>query len=293
VTQTPTSIAGRPAVPAPRRLEAADLPAALVLTQLQKWSHRLDDWELHFRLGRGWAIDDGNGTLLGTTLWWAYGEAFGTVGLVVVHPDAQGRGLGRRLMDAAIADAGPRTLRLAATEAGLELYRRCGFVEGYTIVQRQGPVSAAPAPALPPGVRLRAFEPGDLVAATALDAGAVGAPRDALIAEVARIATGGVVAEREGRLAGFALQRSSGRGTSLGPLVAEDESLAIALAAHLASRHTGFLRLDVPATATTLAAWLDASGLQAVDRVTVMTRGPAPRPTGTARTFGLVSQAFN
>lgn len=276
-----------------RRLVPADLPAALTLTQLQKWSHRLDDWELHFRLGRGWAVVGDDGALLGTTIWWAYGESFGTVGLVVVHPDAQGRGIGRRLMDAAIADAGDRTLRLAATEAGLELYRRCGFVAGGTIAQRQGVPVVPPAPAVEPGVRLRAFTATDVDAAIALDARAIGAPRAALVAEVARIATGGIVAERDGRLAGFALLRSSGRGTSLGPVVATDEAVAVRLVAELAAGRTDVLRLDIPTTATSLAAYLDACGLTAVDHVTVMTRGPAPRPATDVATYGLVSQAFN
>lgn len=276
-----------------RPLAAADLPAALELTQLQKWSHRLDDWELHFRLGRGFGAVDDDGRLLGTTLWWAYGDAFGTVGLVVVHPDAQGRGIGRKLMDAAIADAGDRTLRLCATQAGLELYRRCGFVAGGIVAQRQGNVVAAPAPAVAPDVTLRDFAPTDVAAATALDARAVGAPRAALVADVARISTGGVVAERDGRVVGFALLRSSGRGTSLGPLVASDETLAVQLVAYAAARHTGFLRIDIPTSATRLAAYLDACGLPAVDHVVVMTRGPAPTPSGDAATFGLVSQALN
>jgi GNAT superfamily N-acetyltransferase len=276
-----------------RRLESGDLPAALRLTQLQNWSHRLDDWELHFRLGRGFAAVDDDGTLLGTTLWWAYGESFGTIGLVVVHPDAQGRGIGRKLMDAAIADAGDRTLRLAATEAGLELYRRCGFVAGGGIAQRQGIAAAAPTPPAAPGVTLREFAPTDVDAAIALDARACGAPRAALVAEVARIATGGIAAERDGRLAGFALLRSSGRGTSLGPLVATDEALAVQLVARLVTRHTGMLRLDIPTTATQLAAYLEACGLPAVDHVTVMTRGPAPTAGTDVGVFGLVSQAFN
>jgi GNAT superfamily N-acetyltransferase len=48
---------------------------------------------------------------------------------VVVRQDAQGRGLGRLLMQAAIRDAGARTLGLVATTAGLKLYQSLGFVE--------------------------------------------------------------------------------------------------------------------------------------------------------------------
>ena len=67
-----------------RRMQASDLPAALKLTQAENWSHRLEDWEFHYRLGRGWVACDEEGKLVGTILWWPYGKEFGTVGLVVV-----------------------------------------------------------------------------------------------------------------------------------------------------------------------------------------------------------------
>ncbi|MGN7919987.1 MULTISPECIES: GNAT family N-acetyltransferase [Lysobacter] len=48
-----------------------------------------------------------------------------------VHPDCYGRGVGRRLLRHALADAGPvvTTLALAGNEPALQLYRSEGFVE--------------------------------------------------------------------------------------------------------------------------------------------------------------------
>ena len=110
-------------------IAAEDLPDALRLTQALPWSHTLQDWQLHFRVGRGFAATDDAGRLLGTILWWPYGEHYGSVGLVVVSAGAQGRGIGRALMDTVLSDAGSRSLQLVATEAGLKLYRQCGFCE--------------------------------------------------------------------------------------------------------------------------------------------------------------------
>src|SRR4029453_14726794 len=103
-------------------------PAVLRLTQAEQWSHRLEDWQFHHRLGRGWAVcDDGDGGLPGPASWWAYGEQFGSVGLVLVDRQQQGKGLGRRLMNLIIDEAGSRALQLVATQGGLELYHACGF----------------------------------------------------------------------------------------------------------------------------------------------------------------------
>lgn len=286
-------MAALPTSTAVRRLAADDLPAALRLTQAQNWSHRLHDWELHLRLGRGWGVVDDRGDLLGTALWWAYGPKFGSVGLVVVRPDRQGRGIGRQLMTAVLEDAGDRSLQLQATQAGLELYRRSGFVEVGTLAQRQGvPGLAAIAPA-PPDTTLRVIEAADVPALVTLDAAAVGAPRRALVTAVLEVGHGGVLAERGGQAVGYALRRPSGRGTTVGPVVATDENVAIALVAHQLGASDDFTRLDVPTSATALAAFLDAAGLPAVDHVTPMLRGPAPvGANAAARTYGLASHAL-
>ena len=280
------------AAPVLRRLDAHDLPEALRLTQGQNWSHRLDDWDFHFRHGRGWAACDSDGSLLGTALWWAYGPALGAVGLVVVRPDCQGRGIGRRLMDAIIGDAGDRTLQLAATQAGLRLYEQCGFVAVDRVSQCQGVVRAIPVP-VPDDVTLRELIRADLAAACHLDETATGAPRDELIEAVFDQHLGAVVAERAGELVGFAMQRAFGRGTLIGPVIAADESIAVALSSRLLAVDAGFCRLDIPSAATSLADCLARSGLFVVDEVIRMIRGPSLRARCGARTFALVSQAFN
>jgi ribosomal protein S18 acetylase RimI-like enzyme len=271
---------------------ASDLVAALNLTQAMDWSHRLADWEFHFRLGHGWVVCDASNVVVGTAMWWAYGDGIGTVGLVVVEASQQGRGIGRRLMDTILGDAGSRALRLVATPAGLALYQRCGFKEYGGIEQRQGtPVHTLRAPA--PEASLRAMARSDLDAVVALDATAFGAGR-ALVLEQVLEAGSGVLAERSGCLVGFALIRPSGRGLVLGPVVADDETLAIALMAHHLKNRVGhFVRVDVPANAAKIAAWLEVNGLVSVDHGTTMVRGERPECPSDTRTFALVSQALH
>ena len=275
-----------------RRLQPDDLPAALKLTQAEQWSHRLEDWEFNYRLGRGWVVcDEEGGALLGTASWWAYGEAFGSVGLVVVDRQQQGKGIGRRLMNLIIDEAGSRALQLVATKAGLKLYQQCGFREVGGIEQRQGVAAPQSSALAPSAVTLRAVVPSDLAALCDLDSAAFGAARHEVIGAAAA-AGAGVVAEHGGRPTGFALVRQSGRGAHIGPIIAPDETLAIALIQHLLRSSSGFTRVDTPSDARRLATWLEAAGLVRVDEVTVMVRGTRPESQSGARTFGLVSQAL-
>jgi GNAT superfamily N-acetyltransferase len=275
-----------------RRLLSADLADALMLTQAENWSHRLEDWQFHHQLGRGWAACDDQGALAGTAIWWAYGERFGTIGLVVVDRRQQGRGIGRRLMETIIEDAGSRTLHLIATRAGLKLYRQCGFEEIGTIEQRQGvPVSHTEV-APPAGTSLRPVTSDDTTVLSDLDTNALGAPRDHVIRAVLAAGTG-VLATQGGQPTGFALMRAAGRGLVIGPVVAPGQALAIALISFLLRRNEGFARVDLPGDAHDVAQWLDDIGLVCVDQVTTMERGEPPSPRGPARTFGLVSQALS
>ena len=282
-----------------RRMAHTDLRRALELTQAQRWSHRLKDWEFHFRLGRGWVACDAGGMVVGTALWWAYGEHHGTVGLVVVAPDFQGQGIGRRLFDTVLQDAQSRGLQLIATEAGLKLYRQAGFREQGFIAQRQGVAdlkAAAPTAAV---ADLRPVHANDLPSLVTLDAAAFGASRSEAIRAVFDARIGGVVADIAGETAGFCLSRLSGKGVVIGPVVARDENLAKALIAQQLQTIDGFVRLDVPTDAADLSAWLEEVGLKSVDRVTIMVRGEPPSlnthaaQAQTGRVFGLISQALS
>lgn len=274
-----------------RRMQPADLAAALKLTQAEQWSHRLEDWQFHSRLGHGWVECGDDGALLGTATWWAYGESFGTIGLVVVDRSQQGKGIGRRLMDTIIDDAGSRSLQLIATTAGLKLYRQCGFREVGTIEQRQGIVAPRPPLAPPDGVTVRAVTANDLETLVSLDTAAFGALRRQVIHQLL-IEASGIVAMTDGRTTGFAMARPAGRGISIGPLVAESETLAITLVSQLLSTITGLARIDIPSDAQQLARWLDSVGLVAVDHVTLMRRSGWPNAQANMRTLGLVSQAL-
>ena len=273
-----------------RPFEAADLPAAHALSQAVRWPHRVEDWDLMLRLGRGHVATDATGAVRGVAMGWPQGEDFATLGMVIVDPGLQRAGLGRRLMAAVLEDLGTRRVQLVATAAGLRLYESLGFVTTHEIRQHNGVLAAGARPvAAGAGVRPLAAEHWGAV--RALDARASGVDRGRLLAALGEVSTG-YVAERGGALAGYALRRDFGRGRLVGPIVAEDETMALALLSTAVVDSGGFLRADIPVDAASLAAWLESAGLNQVGDGRVMRRGPAA-PVGTGcRIFGLASQAL-
>lgn len=281
--------AGRTDALAIRTLTEADLPSARALSAAVQWPHRLEDWQFVHGLGIGLAAE-ADGRLVGTAMAWLLGEGAARIGMVIVAPAHQGRGIGRRMMEVMLPMLSGRSVSLHATGGGAGLYRHLGFVPCGTVRQHQGATFGAGGLAPAEGERIRRAGQADRTAIAALDAAATGTERGRFIAALLERAEA-VVLDRGGMPAGFAVLRRFGRGHLIGPVVAPDEAAAKQLIGHwLAQRPGAFLRIDV-ADAPDLSAWLGALGLATVDEVARMTRGPVPRPRA-GRCFALINQAL-
>lgn len=255
------------------------------------WPHRPEDWRLVMSVGEGFVACDTIGRALGSAMWWPFGERFATVGMVITSPRLQAQGAGRELMERIFEQSGDRDLRLSATKAGYRLYRSLGFEPIGRIFQHQGRNVALPAP-VPATPGLRTAVAADLDALASLDASAYGADRSRVIAALLAYSVGTVV-ERDGQIVGFALCRPFGRGHVVGPIVAEDDDMAVALVAPHVQAHQGsFLRADTAQEQGRFGAFLESCGMTIFDSVTPMIRGRHHAPSGAARTFGLATQAL-
>ena len=269
-------------------LDAGHIPQALALSQALEWPYRAEDWGFALALGRGFGVDL-DGRLVGTALWWPYGDDYASAGMIIVASDAQRRGIGARLMDALLADAAGRTMILNSTVEGETLYRRAGFERCGVVEQHQAVLEAAPV--IDAGVPLRAARPGDYAALDALDRAASGMDRQALLG--ALFGTADVlVVERDGRLMGYGCVRRWGRGFVIGPVAARDVRDAQALIAALAAPHVGdSVRVDVT-QACGLGPWLGSIGLPQTDHVVAMSRGAPPQGGPDAILFALSNQSL-
>jgi predicted N-acetyltransferase YhbS len=276
-----------------KAMNETHLDAAFALTQRLKWPHRRADWQQALLLGDGLVAEE-DGALVGTILFWRWGKEYATLGLVIVDDAQQGRGIGKQLMQAALAKFEGSNVRLHATAAGQPLYEKLGFVATGHVEQHQCRELAA-VPAIPcgPQQRIRSAGVQDAAMLTALDRQAHGQHRPLLITHLLDSAERFVVLEENGTAAGFASLRRFGHGYAIGPVVASNLANARLLVSELLSGMSGqFVRIDTDRSAG-LGPWLNELGLVEVDAPTTMVKGqPWQLESGGMQAFGLMSQAM-
>jgi GNAT superfamily N-acetyltransferase len=279
-------------------IHGVDLDKLHALSVGVGWPHRRDDWQALRRTGHGFAALDRIGRIVGSAMWFPYGQDYATVGMVITSPRLQAFGAGRWLMDAVMAATGSRDLGLNATRAARRLYRDLGFSIERTVYQRQGEVSEEFRNPGPAKGLLREIEPGDLPGLSALDLLAFPADRVALLKYLLEISVGTALA-RDGHVVAFSLFRPFGRGYVIGPVIADNDADAIAVIAPYVASHAGcFLRIDTRQKEGAFADFLGRCGLPVYDTVTTMSRGRPYAPlesapqSGRPIVYGLVSQTL-
>ncbi|WP_344329085.1 GNAT family N-acetyltransferase [Streptomyces macrosporus] len=301
---SPFSPSPLPPAPPVRRLTLADLPACLDLAADRGWSREEHKWRLLLTAGQGYGIDapadDVRGGLIGAFVLTTYGPPDGVPGgrpcvcvsMVLVARRHARRGLGLRLMRHALREAGDATVFLFATDLGRPLYERLGFTPLTPVDTYTGRFACACPGGHTADVPVRDATAADLPAVRALDTAVFGADRTHLLARLPSFADRLAVAASGTETTGFAAAWPNGDTTVIGPVVAEDETTARALIAHLASRTEGPIRFDTHAHHRDLAVWLRAHGLAGGFLSTLMVHGAPDVPCDTRRVFAPCSVAL-
>src|SRR5262249_7033489 len=159
-------------------------------------------------VGSGFVAESEDG-VVGTALCWKYGANGASLGMVIVSPDQQGRGIGRELMERLLEALGGRITVLHATPAGQPLYEKLGFKAIGTINQHQAADFRVPPITLASGEQLRPLQAADTPRLIDLASRAGGLDRSSLLPALLGIADG-VALIRNEELSGFALLRPFG-----------------------------------------------------------------------------------
>lgn len=276
-----------------RAMTQDDIEHGYAITQQLKWPHRREDWQQALALGEG-VVAEQQGEFVGSAFGWRWGEQAATIGLVVVNPQFQGRGIGKQLMLALLEKFPQYNIRLHATEMGKGLYQKIGFqVTGHIQQHQTRELTAVPTVNIPADLTLRNAQAADVDLLIELDHQAHGMWRPALIHSLIADFQTVLLQDAAQRVHGFASLRRFGHGWSIGPVIARNIDIAQTLISALMQGLRGeFVRIDTDG-ALPLGSWLETLGLVQVDTPTTMIRGTPWSPQkGEMQAFGLMTQAM-
>jgi GNAT superfamily N-acetyltransferase len=125
-----------------RPMTESDIPAGMRLREIAGWNQTAQDWRRFLQLEpEGCFVAVEAGTVRGTATTLRFGERFGWIGMILVDPEARGRGIGTCLLKCAIQRleaTAVETQKLDATPMGHSLYLQLGFCDEYQIERWQG-----------------------------------------------------------------------------------------------------------------------------------------------------------
>ena len=257
-------------------LAPADAERGFALSTEIGWNQSADDWRYMLSNGAGFGRTNEDGKLIASAMALPYGE-FGWVCMVLVSPDYRRRGLATDLMNRVVEDLEAQGIvpGLDATPAGREVYRQIGFTDIYGLERlHTETVPDLPDESSRTPVRIEPLTPSDIDEVAGYDSVLFGGDRKALLAHlVARQPDRAFAAWAGPWMAGYVLARDGREATQIGPVVAEDEDIAIALVERALRGLKGGVYIDAMERNAPFVDWLKSSGLAFQRPYTRMLRG--------------------
>jgi GNAT superfamily N-acetyltransferase len=265
-------------------LGAADAPANVALSHRVGWKDAIADWHTLHAAARVLGVRR-QGQLIAQGALGDYGSA-ATLAKMVVAPEFQGQGLGRRLLEELLAPARARRIPigLCATDQGRPLYEKAGFsASGELMILFGTPRAGASMPeSVVPLL--------DAATAIELEQRFVDCDRSSMLrarlgqARAAFYSTGGEL--------GFVMASAFEGGSVVGPLFARSDATARRLLEAVFAQVPGPVRIDVPIQHAALREWLVGSGLHEHSLRVEMVSGAARAPWQVPERFALALQAW-
>jgi predicted N-acetyltransferase YhbS len=265
-----------------RVMKEADLDATDTLRSLAGWNQTRQDWLRLLGLQpEGCFVAEQEGQVIGTVTTTCYGSRLAWIGMLLVHPEQRGRGVGRALMRHAldyVRTEGVVCAGLDASPAGEPLYLSLGFRPVWALARWE---ASAPkrTPLLPSNAHVQPVQEAHWEAIVDMEAHAFGVPRPRLLHTLAQESQPvNVATDESGQVHGFGMRRAGAGAHYLGPVIAQDPPCAVALIASLLQGLEGQpVCWSIPAPNRAAVGLAEAYGFTCQRGLTRMVLGPRPQ----------------
>jgi GNAT superfamily N-acetyltransferase len=278
-----------------RKMEWNDIPSGLSLCRSAGWNQLSRDWEIFLVLdpqGNRVCVND-EGNVVGTVTTIRYGNHFAWIGMVLVDPNHQRKGIGLGLLEESIQILkNENCIKLDATPAGRQVYVKLGFEDEYELSRMSA--SAINTQHLTSSPIATALTSDNFEQVKLFDLKVFGADRMMLLSQMLDGAPDlAFQLTEEDHLKGYCFGRAGYRYTHIGPVVATSVEVAKDLVS-AALKHLGNkpVILDVLHHDESWQDWLKSIGFSTLRPFIRMYRGENQWPGIPQNQFAIVGPEF-
>ncbi|BCB39390.1 acetyltransferase [Bacillus cereus] len=214
-------------------------------------------------------------------------DSFSTIGMLIVHPNFQGRGIGRILLNNCLKQAHPKyPIVLIATKAGEPLYTSCGFQTVTTIHRFEKQTTKTHI------THTKQVKEKDLISLISLDQITTGADRSLLYSLLLPKTSHSFKIERHNCIEAFSLCIQKGNILCINPLIAKREEDAIQLLQNICECWNGTVRIDVPHSQFVFRKFLQTENFQETLLSPLMIKNGSQLPGNRNMLFAMIDTAL-
>lgn len=272
-----------------RQLHEYDIPKLLSLCKEVGWLQHppfiAQQYKMFLSIGKLFGHFHKN-ELVSSIALFPYTKSFTSIGMLIVHPVFQKKGLGTALLNSCLSEAPP--FLLVATDMGAPLYEKHGFDTVTSIHRLERTKSTIKSNCF----SIQDITPYDLPALVQMDYAASGAYRPHLYEALLTRTHLAFKIEKNDTIEAFALCIIKGDTLCITPLIAKHEEDAMHLLLAICEKWHGTVRLDVPHSQTNFSHQLHTYGFQETLRSPLMIKGKKQLPGNREFIFAMMDAAL-
>ncbi|WP_427110230.1 GNAT family N-acetyltransferase [Lysinibacillus xylanilyticus] len=274
--------------------DANDIPGLIDLSDSVGWDYDESEIKTVMMSGKIFGHKNAEGKIVSSAAIITYDRNLASIGMVIVHENYRGLGLGKLATQKCIESVSEHTaIMLVATKDGEPLYKKMGFttvdyVHKYLTENYIGPHNLASNE-----YAIEDFNENDFAEIVSLDTAAFGDNRSNFLRNrIKQSKHCVVVRDHHANIIGFGLSILGPINLILGPIIAPDSKTASLIINTLAKNYRGKLRIDVPSGHAEFIKWVEQSGFTEANRPPIMMLHAEKMPTRNNTLFAIAAQIF-
>jgi len=276
------------------RLREAKTGNIVSLSSYIGWDYNREEIETIFNAGNVYGVWNEREELIASAAIILYGEKLASIGMVIVHPDYKGRGIGKIITEACVKSVSAHTpIMLIATDEGKPLYEKLGFRAVSYVSKYICNSYNAKDYCVRNEDYVMNYEEGDLEKIIKIDEYAFGTNRKEFLKKrIMQSEQCIVVRDKEQNVLGYGLSIQTPENKIIGPVVAKNDEMAMRIVHDLARGHNGKLRMDVLEGKNDFMKELEVAGFKKVNTPPIMMKNSNRLLKRNSELYSIAAQIF-